>query len=194
MKQKYFKLRTGTIALFCLLLTGNILAQEQLIIEKNISIEAKEDVQQKLDLLVEWLVNHTNGQIQFRSCNSDKIIVEGDIPLLLDKSPFILSSQFNGNIKYCVDISYSENQIKLHFRNLYHHSTHSINGWDFDMGFLQKNNKVQKEPVLHNFDFLSEDYSRLNRFKTDQQMAQLVCEKTIETIDQTIHQIPWITF
>lgn len=190
MKKKYSKLRTGAIALFCLVLTGNISAQEQLIIEKDISIEAKEDVRQKLDLLVEWLVNNTNGQIQFRSCNSNKIIVEGDMPLLLEKSPFILSSQFNGNIEYRVDISYDENQIKLHFRDLHHHSMHSVNGWDFDLGLLQTNYKAQKQPVLQNFDYLSEDYSRLNRMKTDRQMALLVCEKTLDIIDQTINQIP----
>jgi len=190
MRKTKLNFKTYAVAIICMVSISNIFAQDQLIVEKGITIEAKEDVHQKLDQLVEWLVLNTDGQIQFRNCNSNKIIVEGDIPLLLEKSPFILSSQFNGNIKYCVDISYSENKIKLHFRDLYHHSTHSINGWDFDMGLLQKNNKVQKEPVFHNFDFLSEDYSRLNRFKTDQQMAQLVCKKTIETIDQTINQIP----
>jgi len=194
MKKTKLNFKTCAVAIICMVCTNNSFAQDQLIIEKGIAIEANEDVQQKLDQLVEWLVLNTNGQIQFRNCDSSKITVKGDIPLLLEKSPFILSSQFNGNINYCVDISYSKNQIKLHFRNLYHHSTHSINGWDFDMGLLQKSNQVQKEPVFNNFDFLSEDYSRLNRFKTDQQMAQLVCKKTIETIHQTIHQIPWVTF
>jgi len=194
MRNKNFKLVTVAIIMIYLVHSGNIFAQEQLVIEKGISIEAKEDVRQKLDQLVEWFVLNTNGQIQFKNCDSNKITVKGDIPLLLEKSPFILSSQFNGNIEYSVDISHSKNQIKLQFRNLHHRSTHSINGWDFDMGLLQKNNKVQKDPVFNNFDFLNENYARLSRFKSDQQMAQLVCEKTIETIDQTVNQIPWITF
>ena len=189
MKKKNLRVRTGAIVLFCLLLTGYIVAQEQLIIEKDISIEAKEDARQKADLLVEWLVNNTNGRVQFRNYDSDKIIVEGDIPLLLDKSPFILSSQFNGNIEYRLDISYCDHQIKLYFSNLHHHSRHSINGWDFDMGLLQTNFRAQKKPILKNFDYLSEDYSRLSRFKSDKQMARLVCKKTLETIDQTINQI-----
>jgi len=181
--------KSSIIALAGLLLTGVLVAQEPLIVEKDIAIEPTENVAQKVDQLVEWLVDNTNGQIQFRNCQSNKITIEGDMPLLLEKSPFALSSQFNGNIAYRLDIAVTADQINLHFHDLYHHSQYSINGWDFDMGLLQTDFKASKQPVLSNFDYLSEDYARVDRFKSDEQMAQLVCKRTLETIDQTINQI-----
>jgi len=189
MKNRKIRVRTSGIIILCFVFTGHIIAQQQLTIEKDISIEAKDDVVGKVDHLVEWFVNNTNGHIQFRNCNSDKITVEGDMPLLLEESPFILSSQFNGNIRYRLDISYSNKQIILNFHDLYHHSRHSINGWDFDLGLLQTNFTTQKQPVLKNFESLSEDYPRLYRYKSDEDMAQLICKKAIETIGQTIDEI-----
>ncbi|WP_439183746.1 hypothetical protein [Carboxylicivirga taeanensis] len=181
--------RFVTYGLFILTLVSfnkNMDAQSRLAIQKELLVNNYKNTNQLIDDLVLDLIEATNGEVVYKSNSKATAIIKGQLPLVLSESCNDIAKQFNGQIKYKLTISCQKDKLVLTFVDLYHHAAASINGFDFDYGFLQTNHATQKRAIYSNYLYLSEDYNRIHRFSDDQKISSLIHSKTLRKIDQLL--------